>query len=169
MIFLKCLMFVLLFGASTFLGITVSKKYVNRVDELRELKAFLNLLKTKIKFTYEPLGEIFYEISSSFSKNVSNLLLKASNNMKTNNAGKSWKLAVENTNMNLLKEDKEALITLSKLLGKTNLEGQVSQIEQTENLLDIQIEKAEIKRQKNEKMYKSMGMIVGAGLVIILI
>lgn len=169
MIIFKCLMLGILFGASAFLGLTISKKYVNRVNELRELKAFLNLLKTKIKFTYEPLGEIFCDISINFSKNISNLLLQASNNMKINNAGKSWKLAVENTNMNIIKEDKDALISLGKLLGKTDLEGQISQIEQTENFLDIQIEKAEIKRQKNEKMYKSMGMIVGAGLVIILI
>ena len=58
---------------------------------------------------------------------------------------------------------------LSKLLGRTDLEGQISQIELTSNFLDEQIEKAERERQKNESMYRKLGMIIGLGIVIILI
>ena len=39
----------------------------------------------------------------------------------------------------------------STLLGKTNKEGQINQIKYVINLLDIQIEKARIEREKNEK------------------
>ena len=70
-------------------------------------------------------------------------------------------------NINL--EDKNVLKNLSKLLGATDLEGQLSQIEMTSNFLDEQIKKAEKEREKNESMYRKLGMIIGLGIVIILI
>ena len=169
MLFIKILLFFFILIASTYVGILVSKKYIYRVSELKEFKNVLNILKTKIRFTYEPLGEIFFEISSNFSTNVSNVLKQASFNMKSINAGKAWTDAIENVNTNILQEDKKVLIMLSKMLGKTDLEGQVTQIEQTSKFLDIQIEHAEKEKLKNEKLYKTLGIIMGAGLVIILI
>ena len=61
------------------------------------------------------------------------------------------------------------LKNLSKLLGATDVEGQLSQIEVTSNFLDEQIQKAEKQRQKSEGMYRKLGMIIGLGIVIILI
>lgn len=169
MLFIKFPLFILLFLASTSVGILISKKYVYRVKELKEFKTFLNVLKNKIKFTYEPLGEIFKEVSNNFDNNVSNILKNASKNMQKNNVEKAWKMALETGSTNILKEDKEILLTLGKLLGKTDVNGQISQIDQTSEFLEEQIEKAEKERIKNEKLYKTLGMTVGAGLVIILI
>ena len=47
--------------------------------------------------------------------------------------------------------------------------GQISQIEVTSNFLDEQIKRAEIEKEKNEGMYRKLGMIIGLGIVIILI
>ena len=71
--------------------------------------------------------------------------------------------------LNLKKEDKEALKEFGILLGKTNKEGQINQIKFVSELLERQIEKAEIEKAKNETMYKKLGMIFGIGLVIVLI
>jgi stage III sporulation protein AB len=38
-----------------------------------------------------------------------------------------------------------------------------------EKLIEKQIQKAEIEKSKNTKLYKSMGIIVGIGICIILI
>lgn len=169
MLLIKSFLCLLLFLASTGTGILISKRYTNRVKELKEYKSVLNILKTKIRFTYEPLGEIFNEISNNFSSNISNVLKKTSENMKYENAQNAWKMAIENSNTNILKEDKEMLITLGKMLGKTDVEGQISQIEQTIEFIENQISKAENERIKNEKLYKTLGMTVGAGLVVLLI
>lgn len=53
--------------------------------------------------------------------------------------------------------------------GKTDVEGQVSQIEITNSFLDIQIEQSEEEKKKNEKLYKTLGITVGLGIVIILL
>ena len=53
--------------------------------------------------------------------------------------------------------------------GQTDVEGQVSQIEVTKSFIDMQIDKAEEERKKNEKLYKTLGIIVGLAIVIVLI
>ena len=67
------------------------------------------------------------------------------------------------------KEDKKVLKEFGILLGKTNKEGQINQINFVNELLERQIEKAKTDKDKNETMYKKLGVILGVGLVIILI
>ena len=47
--------------------------------------------------------------------------------------------------------------------------GQLSEIELMENFIDKQIGLAEEARMKNEKLYRSLGIITGLAIVIILI
>ena len=54
----------ILFISSSYVGILISKKYKNRVTELKELKTYINMLLTKIKMTYEPIPQIFEEIGN---------------------------------------------------------------------------------------------------------
>ena len=71
------ILFLILLGTSL-IGKFLAKKYVYRLEELEEIKNALNILKTKIKFTYEPIPEIFKEISLNTNKNVGNIFKKAS-------------------------------------------------------------------------------------------
>lgn len=51
----------------------------------------------------------------------------------------------------------------------SDLEGQISQIEITEQFLETQIKQAEEEKQKNEKLYQKLGVIVGLAIVVILV
>lgn len=116
---IKYIMLFFLFISSTILGKMLSQKYVERVKELEDIKNALNIFKTKIKFTYSPISEIFEEISlNSSTKNVSSLFLESKENMKELSASDSWLEALEeiSKNMNLQDEDIQKLKTLSKLL-----------------------------------------------------
>ena len=55
------------------------------------------------------------------------------------------------------------------MLGKTDLEGQVSEIKLVQNFLNTQIDIAEKEKQKNEKLYKTLGGVIGLAIVIILV
>ena len=127
------------------------------------------MFKSKIKYTYDPIPDTFMEISENFSCNISNIFKAASIKMKEESAGEAWNNAINTTYTNMNNEDKNVLKSLSKMLGKTDLEGQLKEIELTDNFLNYQIEKAEIERQKNEKLYKTLGVVAGIGFVIILI
>lgn len=169
MFIFKGLILILIFSTSSLIGIFLSKKYTNRVKNLKEFKVVLNQFETKIKYTYETIPEIFKNISNNTNIEISKIFLNAVNKMKVEEAGIAWNEAIDNSNIEINKEDKNVLKNLSKLLGKTNLEGQLSEIELTNTFLDKQIELAEKEKIKNEKLYKTLGICVGLVIVIILI
>lgn len=162
------ILFLILFLSSS-LGKILSKKYVHRLKELEEMKNSLNIFKNKIKFTYEPIPDIFEEISKTKVKNIGTIFKNAKEKMEEEIASDAWEEAVEESKNNLKEDDKNILKTLSKLLGQTDSDGQVSQIEITEKFLDTQIKEAIEDKQKNEKLYTRLGTIIGLAIVIILV
>ena len=169
MLIIRIFIYSAIFLTCSIIGLLKSKKYVYRVNELREFKNALNIFKAKINFTYEPIPEIFEQISENSTSNIGGVFKKASYNMNFKSAGEAWNTAMETDILNINTEDRNILKDLGKLLGKTDLKGQVNQIELTSSFLDDQIKKAEMEREKNEKMYRTLGMILGLGIVIILI
>lgn len=169
MIFVKIVILILVFGSSFSIGKLIAGKYINRVKELKEMKSALNIFETKIKFTYESVPEIFEQIGNQMEGNIGSVFKESSKKMKDVSAGEAWIQSIEKTESNLNKEDKEILKKLGKLLGRTDADGQISEIELVSNFLDTQIDIAENERNKNEKMYKTLGGIIGLTLVIIFI
>lgn len=169
MLGIKILIYSFIFLTCSAIGLLKSQRYINRLNELNEFKNALNMVKTKIKFTYEPLPEIFNQISNSINSTIGSIFKIASYNMKFYSAGDAWSKAIDTDILNISVEDRNILKGLSKLLGATDLEGQISQIEVTAQFLDKQIEKANKEKEKNEGMYRKLGMIIGLGIVIILI
>ncbi len=161
------MLFIILVTCSL-IGKYLARKYIMRVNELEEMKNALNMFGAKIKFTYEPLAEIFSEIAKNTSKSIGQVFNLAIEKMKNNTATIAWEEAVEESQNNLTKEDKHVIKTLSKLLGQTDSEGQTSQIEITQKFLETQIKEAQELRQKNEKLYSKLGTTIGLAIVIIL-
>lgn len=153
---------------SSLIGKLLSTKYVHRLQELEEIQNALSMLKTKIKFAYDPIPDIFNEISERTIKNVANIFKLANENMKYKTADIAWEQAIEKVDTNLNKDDKQILKNLSKLLGKTDAEGQISQIEIVQNFLNTQINQAVEEKQKNEKLFTRLGTIFGLTIIIIL-
>lgn len=165
---IKYILLVGIFGLSTAIGIAISKTYENRVIELKEFKSILNAIKTKIKFTYEPLAEIFKQIANKNESNIEKIFGQMANQITYFQTREVWENCIQEADVSINQEDKDILKKLGKLLGQTDVEGQVSEIEVTENFLDMQIEKAEEDKQKNQKLYKTLGITIGLVFVIIL-
>ena len=164
----KYILLIAIFGLSTGIGILISKSYENRVIELKEFKNILNIMKTKIKFTYEPLAEIFKQISKDNQTNVEKIFGQIANQITYYPTKDVWENCIQDADISIKQEDKDILKRLGKLLGQTDVEGQISEIEVTQNFLDTQIEKAEEEKKKNQKMYKTLGIVTGLVFVIIL-
>lgn len=166
---LKSILYMLVLLSSTSIGALLSQKYQKREEELKDFKTAFIMFKTKICYTYEPLQEIFKDISKNIQSKTKIVFEKTIKYMKEKNATESWNLALEETTTNLTKEDKKALSTLGKLLGKTNIEGQINEINLSLEFLETQIENARQEKEKSAKLYKTLGAIAGIGIVIILI
>lgn len=165
----KYILLVVIFSLSTAIGLVIAKRYENRVIELKEFKNILNMIKTKIKFTYEPLAEIFKQIANDNLTNVEKIFGNIVNQIEYTSTKEAWSNCIQQADISINQEDKDILKKLGKLLGQTDVEGQVSEIEVTEKFLDMQIEKAEEDRKKNQKMYKTLGVVMGLVFVIILV
>lgn len=114
----KFFILILIFLGSTYIGILISKRYLNREIELKELKKILNAIKTKIKFTYEPLQEIFDDISKNATDNISEILKKTTKKMKIMSVKDAWNESIEESNLAINEEDKNIIKGLGKLLRK---------------------------------------------------
>jgi len=169
MIIIKYIGVFLVFCITIYLGNLISRKYTLRLKELKDIKNALNIIENKIKFTYEPLPDIFIQTSKMVSKNISEIFVQACNNLKKENAEEAWNKSVEMATTNLNPEDIENIKSFGKMLGQTDKEGQLSRIELTKTFIEMQIEKAKIEEEKNSKLYKTLGAVLGLALVIILI
>ena len=66
---------------------------------------------------------MFGEIAENVNSNISRLFLLAKHNMEKMSAGEAFEEAVDNFTCNLNLEDKKVIKMLSKLLGRTDVEG----------------------------------------------
>lgn len=169
MLIFKNILLMIIFSLSTAIGLVIAKMYENRVKELREFQNILNIMKTKIKFTYEPLADIFRQIAQDNNTSIEKLFRQMSHQITFKKTNEVWTKCIQEADLSLKQEDKDVIKKLGKLLGQTDVEGQISEIEVTQSFLDTQIIKAEEAKKKNQKMYKTLGVVMGLVFVIILI
>lgn len=166
---IKTFFLIVIFGLAVYIGNSKANQYVYRVKELICIKSALNIFENKIKFTQSPLEEIFKSIGeNSAEQNIKNIFQALA--MKENiNIHKKWENAISNIESNLNSEDKNILIDMGKILGTTDVDGQVSNIKITSSFINRQIEKAEQEKEKNAKIFRTLGIVSGLTIIIILI
>lgn len=160
--------------SSTFLGFALANECKNRPLQLRELHGLLQMFENQISYLSDVISEAFERIGRVSKSAVSVFFIRTVELLredKTLNASQAWEKAV-NENIkktSLNQEDKDILLAFGKLLGSSELEGQIKNIRLTMTQLKLQEEKAETNRAKNEKMYKSLGILGGIAVVIVLL
>lgn len=169
MFYIKFFDIILIIVISAYIGISKARTFSIRVLKLRNLKSSFNMFKSKLEFTYEPIKCIFEEISKIVYSDDNNIFKSYIENMKNGNFENAWNLAVAENSYSLTSEDIKIISGFGNLLGKTDLKGQLNEIELANEFLDKQILDAEESRKKNDKLYKSLGVIIGITIVIIFI
>lgn len=160
--------------SSTFLGFTLANECKNRPVQLRELQGLLQMFENQISYLSDVIAEAFERISRVRGSNICVFFSRTVELLKEDtalNAPQAWEKAVnENIKKTSLNpEDKEILLAFGKMLGSSELEGQIKNIRLTMTQLKLQEEKAEACRVKNEKMYRSLGILGGIAVVIVLL
>ena len=119
MIYIKNILLLIIFLICSLIGVLLSKKYKNRVKELRYFKEDLNMLVTKIRFTYKPIKDIFEEISKK-NNAISKIFEQTNFNLKNNDIKTSWEKALEfsKSKISLNKEDVDIIKGIGNFLRK---------------------------------------------------
>lgn len=169
MYILKCLLYSMIVFASVQIGRVIASRYTNRYQELKECKVALSMLQNQMEYTMKPVSEIFQEIGKKVKHPIAMLFQKAALYMGENSAAQAWEHSIEEVGTNLSKEDKAILKDLGNVLGKTDLEGQVKGMQLVQAFLDNQIQDALVEQKKNGKLYKTLGVVGGITIVILLV
>ncbi len=168
---LGCIMVLL---SSGFLGYVLSSDCKKRPRQLRELQSMLQMFENQISYLSDVLAEAFGRISGTGSGETGIFFSDTVERLRSGrslSAAQAWEEAVRGNikKTSLNREDEEILVSFGKLLGGSDLEGQVKNIRLTLYQLRSQEQKAEESRKKNESMYRSLGILGGLAVVIVLI
>ena len=160
--------------ASAFIGWALSGNYSARTRQLRELQGLFKMLENEISFLSNLLADAFGRICETSKCDTAEFFANAAMHMRNNPslaASQAWEAAIEDVigKTALDKEDKAILVSFGKMLGNSDVEGQVKNIEFVLNQLRQQENKAEEQRLKNAAMCRRLGVLGGIAIVIILL
>lgn len=159
---------------SSLIGTLIANKYNTRVKELEDIITALDLLETRVKYTYDTIADSFLFVADNMKTKAYRIfMITASilNENKNMSAGDIFRNTVDEEGMflDLTSEDKEALKGLGTSLGQMDLEGQLKNITLVKELLEKQFNDACDGKNKNYKLSRNMGVFIGLVIMIILI
>ena len=149
--------------AGTAAGLYRSAELKKREALLSEIIRLLEKMAVQIRYRALPLGELFAEVNAGrFIEKVN----------RYNGSGVNWRGAWNEAVCDfseLTAEDREILLAVGNSLGQSDAEGQISMLEQERQLLCAHLKEAAESSAKKGAMYRSVGLLAGLGLAIIVI
>lgn len=174
MLLLKILMLLNIFSICSILGISFGHRYAKRLNGLNDLQELTRLLQTELIVFLTPIPIAIENILEKTSVSMGEVLSFMRDKIEKDEVGDLYAIFNEASYLldeeyNLTPEDLEIFKSLGKVIGKSSRENQEVQIKYVLDSLQEQIREAKEEKNMYEKMYGSLGIILGLGMVIILI
>ena len=171
---IKIIACAVILGASTIAGFIYSERLKYRVFQLNEVQRAIYQLQNEITYVHALLPDAFKSVAQKSKEPIRELFNKTSELLSDNNYENVYEAI--NSAMNLIKcrlylssDDINVILDLSKTLGESDIEGQISIFSLTLLNLKKQIKISEEFMNKNIRMYRYLGFSFGAMIVIALI
>jgi stage III sporulation protein AB len=169
---LKILGSIIIITASSFIGYYLSFNCSKRPLQLKTLQGLIKVLENEIRFLSSYIPDAFKRIYKSVDSPVAEFFKGTVENLNSDkglNASQAWEMSISKNIFKtaLNKEDKEILISFGKMLGNSDLEGQIKNIGFILNQLDQQEKKAEEIKKKNETLYRALGFLGGVAIILL--
>lgn len=156
----------------TLFGSTYGKQYRERVAYLADFQKRLDILKNEIAFFKGVLTDSLQRAAefTGPAQALFQTMLERLDTEQPVDTAEAWNAACEISfkQLNLTTEEADAIGTLGRLLGASDVEGQLSNIEAIQAQVQMLQEKAEEARKKNEPMWQKIGPVVGVAIAIFL-
>jgi len=160
--------------AFTLVGFHFAQRLSQRTKQLREIQMDLQMLETEISYSSTPLEAAFRKISKTNKGVIGELFYRCTHYLETLDGATTfecWDLALEEVSSKLALKPIE--IEWLHHFGKTI--GNSDRLDQTKHLqlMMTKFKQAEVEAReeqlKQERMYKTLGFLTGALIVIILL
>lgn len=172
--YLKILGSMMVIFSSSLIGFLIGHSYIERFENLIYMENCIKILETEIIYAANPLPlalEMVYrkgnkKVSFVFKK-IEDILSESNNNNVIYSFEKTSDILIEKLKFSL--EDVEVFMSLGRTLGVSDRNDQEKNIKLVMAQLKAQQDDAKQKKEKNEKLYKNLGLLTGIAIVIILI
>jgi len=174
MIALKLIGGSLIIFSSTMLGFYYGNRYSKRMENLILLENCIKILETEIVYGASPLPEALFNVYRKGNKKVSYIFEKIRVHLLTDKEADVFNsfstIAQEiKEKLNFKTEDIELLLSLGRTLGSSDRKDQEKNFKIILNQLQVLQKDAKKERDKNERMYKNLGILMGIAILIILL
>ncbi|EMA6341540.1 stage III sporulation protein SpoIIIAB [Bacillus cytotoxicus] len=164
---------VLIVAVTTFLGFSHAKRYSERPRQLRLLKAALQSLEAEIMYGHTPLSEAAERLVKQMPKPLNWIFQSFSKRLDNGEqtVREAWLDSLkENWALTSLKQaEYEILQQFGETLGQHDRESQQKHIRLCITHLEREEGEAKALQQQYEKMMKSLGVLAGLLIVILLL
>ena len=171
MIFVKIIISIAILFITSYLGIELANSLKSREEVLTDMITFLRLVQNEMMYMLNSLPIAFEMSRQRLNTELKNVLGAISLDMSEFGVEKIDASITNNVNsIKCLNDyDKEIIISTLKNLGRSDLESQYNIIENGITIINKQIKEANEIKNKNSKVYKTVGVITGLMIVIIFI
>ena len=174
MILLKISLLIVIFLICTSIGILHGKTFSTRLENLIYLEQCIKILETEIVYGSTPLPQALTNVYEKGNPKLSFIFEAIKEDLLEKKRGDIYLsfISIKEilfTKLNFKKVDVETFMALGRVLGTSNREDQEKNLKITLKQIAGLIFEAREERNKNEKLYKTLGLITGIGIIIILV
>lgn len=174
MMIMKIIGCILVIASSTGMGFYFSTEMKSRINDLKELRKLIGLLRGDIRYANTPLPEAIHSLYRRHAGNFHTFFKQVStklNELSGQTFSEIWKAAAEKELgcTSLTKKDKLHLIQFGENLGYLDKDMQMNTIDLYLSQLEGEIE--EISKSVKEKsyLYNTLGIMAGIFITIIML
>lgn len=163
-----------IFVSSSIIGFIYGRTFSKRAENILDLEYCIRILETEVLIGNTNLPEALDNVYIKGQGDISQMFLDIKEDLLNNNREDIYDsfLSVENKLENdylLKKEEIEIILFLGKILGKTNRLDQEKNFKFIKEQIRELSMNASLESGRNEKLYRSLGILAGIGIIIILI
>lgn len=159
--------------AFTLFGFFQANQFSRRPKQIADLIRSLQRLETEITYGYTPLKEALYKMAESCPLPVSSLFRTVAEQLGKDGGRPVqhiWQEAIQKQwqHTSMKKGEQDVVLQLGSTLGLSDSSDQVKHLRLAIHQLQSELDGAQEERKRYESMWRSLGLLMGALLVILM-
>ncbi|MFC5447952.1 stage III sporulation protein SpoIIIAB [Paenibacillus aestuarii] len=170
---LKFIGAVLIIGAAALIGFIQAAHYARRPKQIRLLISALQRMETEIIYALTPLPEAFALLGKQLAEPLASLFRLTSERLLASHGAplrEIWQQTVQEVwkRSSMKQAEQEVVLQLGSVLGLTDRGDQVKHLRLAVSQLQAEEAESRDEQRRYEKMWKSLGVLIGALVVILM-
>ena len=174
MLYIKILGSFLIVFSTSIIGYYYGMQFSHRLNNLIYMEQCIKILETEIVYGAILLPEALSNVYNKGNKKVSFIFKEIKEQLLEDKKGDVYSSFIKVSNklkndLHFKKEDVEIFLSLGRVLGSSDRKDQEKNFQLILKQISFLEKDARLEKQKNEKMFKSLGVLTGLVIIIILL